>query len=873
MVDNAPTHDGMQYIIASEVKMEKKDDITANKTKRLLPKKDSPTQNRDSKTATKPTHKRMLGNNKNATNKNTLSATPSDTKSAIGGTQKPLIIPKAKQTTPASGATISTTKSEALGLSMQEREARLAAIKNAATKGDDLSFKEHSEALARVQAEAKKLEEEEKNRRIEDQKRRQQEETERRQSEEQIKRKAEEMAARNIPKPTVNTLSKPAIASHDNDVSDEEKRNQNNKRNKTTRRVEDRRRQGKVTVNQLLDEEEQEYERMPSIASIKRARAKERQKLQTPIEREKILRDVVIPETISVGDLANRMAEPVKDVIKALMKNGIMGTSSHMLDGDTAELIVSEFKHTVKRVSEADIEEVLHLRTEDNPEDLVGRAPIVTIMGHVDHGKTSLLDTLRESDVASGEAGGITQHIGAYQIKLKNGQYITFLDTPGHEAFTQMRGRGAQITDIVVLVVAADDGIQPQTIEAINHAKAANVPLIVAINKIDREDTDIMRIKTQLLEHEVQLEEMGGDVLHAEISAKNKINIDGLIDSILLTAEMQELKANPKRDAEGTVIEVELERGRGIIATALVQTGTLAIGDIIVAGPHWGRVRSLLNERGKNLAKAGPSTPVEIMGLQGLPEAGDKFIVLNDEQKSRQIAEYRQEKIRNTRLAVTKPSNIEAMFSQIKTGTISHLPLVIKTDVQGSLEAIKNGIENFATDEVAAKILHIAVGGITESDVSLAQSNEGFVVGFNVRANAQARTLANRDNVDIRYYSVIYDLLDNIKNMLSGMLAPDITEEFLGYAEIRDVFNITKVGKIAGCMVTEGNVKRGAKIRLLRNDTVIYTGALKQLKRFKDDVKDVNHGYECGIALENFDDIKPNDIIECYDLIETERNL
>lgn len=852
------------------------DKSSGTRAKRLLPK--TPVSGADSKTAAKTTHRRMLGT---AKADGDMATTVSGAKSHESTAPKPLVVtPKTKQQPMPLNVTGATQNDGGSvgGLSRQERAARLKAIEEASARGDDLSYKEHSEALARVQAEAKKLEEEEKNRRIEEQKRRQEEEAARRQSEEEIKRKAEKMAARNIQneEPTKENNSNNFESSSSQPRakdSDDDSNNQNNKRNKNTRRGEDRRRSGKITISRILDEEDQEYERMPSMASIKRARAKEKQKSQTPAEREKVIRDVVIPETISVGDLANRMAEPAKDVIKTLMKNGIMATTSHMLDGDSAELIVSEFGHNIKRVSEADIEEALLHRDEDAPESLQPRAPIVTIMGHVDHGKTSLLDALRETDVVAGEAGGITQHIGAYQIKTKKGNPITFLDTPGHEAFTQMRGRGAQVTDIVILVVAADDGIQPQTIEAISHAKAANVPLIVAINKIDRDGADPTRIKTQLLEHEVQIEEMGGDVLCAEISAKHRTNLDDLLESVLLTAEMLNLKANPQRDAEGTVIEVKLERGRGIIASVLVQMGTLSVGDIIVAGPHWGRVRSLIDERGKHTTKAGPSVPIEIMGLQGLPQAGDRFIVLNDEQKSRQIAEYRQEKIRDNRLTVAKPSNIEAMFSQIQSGEASQLPLVIKTDVQGSLEAIKNGIEKLSNEEVKANILHIAVGGITESDVSLAQTNQGFVIGFNVRANSQARDLSRRDNVDIRYYSIIYDVLDDVKNLLSGMLSPDVKEEFLGYAEIRDVFNITKVGKIAGCMITDGIVKRGAKIRLLRDDVVVYEGALKQLKRFKDDVKEVNNGYECGIALEKYDDIKQGDIIECYDLIETARTL
>ncbi|HBM12966.1 MAG TPA: translation initiation factor IF-2, partial [Rhodospirillaceae bacterium] len=626
------------------------------------------------------------------------------------------------------------------------------------------------------------------------------------------------------------------------------------KKNKGTMRLrsgEQRRRSGKMTVTQALEDDGENRGR--SMAALRRAREREKQQNRERLSRgEKVLREVTIPEAISVGDLANRMAERAADVIKTLMKMGVMATVNEVLDADTAELVVSEFGHRAKRVSESDVEDIL---IQPKKSDAAGlpRAPVVTIMGHVDHGKTSLLDALRATDVAAGEAGGITQHIGAYQVTMTTGASITFLDTPGHAAFTSMRQRGAQVTDIVVLVIAADDGIRPQTIEAINHAKAAEVPIIVAINKIDKEGANPNKAKQQLLEHSLVPEDMGGDVICVEVSATKRLNLDVLEETILLQAEVMELTADPAAEARGAVVEAKLEIGRGSVATVLVQNGTLRVGDIFVAGQEWGRVRALLDDKGRALTEAGPSVPVEVLGLQGTPQAGDEFIVLADESKAREIASYRQRKAREQQFTISGRGTLEQMFERVQAGEAEQLPIVVKTDVQGSLEALVSALEGLATDEVKVRVLHGAVGGITESDVTLAASTGGVILGFNVRANPQARDLAKRDGVDIRYYSIIYDAIDDMKSVLSGMLSPEEREEFLGYAEIREVFNITKAGKIAGCMITDGEVRRGAKVRLLRDDTVIYEGALKQLKRFKDDVKEVKNGYECGMAFENFE--------------------
>jgi translation initiation factor IF-2 len=637
------------------------------------------------------------------------------------------------------------------------------------------------------------------------------------------------------------------------------------------RREETRRRTGKITVTRALADDE--GERMRSLASVRRARERERQRLhQGEQEQIKVVREVVVPETITVQELANRMAERGADVIKALMRMGVMATINQTIDADTAELVVSEFGHRLRRVSEADVE--MGLRgEEDLPQTLEPRAPVVTVMGHVDHGKTSLLDALRETDVAAGEAGGITQHIGAYRVSLKSGKQITFIDTPGHQAFTAMRARGANVTDIVVLVVAADDGIMEQTVEAIRHAKAAQAPIIVAINKIDKADARPERVRQELLQHEIVVEQLGGEVLDVEVSALEKTNLDRLEEAILLQAELLDLTANPKRSAEGVVLEAKLERGRGAVATVLIQRGTLRLGDIFVAGSEWGRVRALVDDRGLNQQEAGPSTPIEVLGLNGTPLAGDDFVVAENESRARDIADFRQRRRRNAVAASGTRGTLEQMFSQIAAGVARELPVVVKSDVQGSLEAIVGSLEKLSTDEVSIRVLHSAVGGINESDVILAKASAAVIIGFNVRANPQARDLARRDGVEIRYYSIIYDLIEDMRGALSGLLAPTLRERLLGNASIRDVFSITKVGKVAGCMVTEGAVRRGAKVRLLRDNVVVHEGTLKTLKRFKDEVREVNQGYECGMAFENYQDIQTGDIIECFEVEEVARSL
>jgi len=624
----------------------------------------------------------------------------------------------------------------------------------------------------------------------------------------------------------------------------------------------ERRRRGKLTIAEALDDSE----RQRSLASVKRQRERLKRK-EGPIEHVKIVRDVTIPETISVQELSNRMAERGVDVIKALMKMGVVANMSQIIDADTAELVVEEFGHTLVRVSDSDVEIGLGDQ-EDSDEDLASRSPVVTVMGHVDHGKTSLLDAMRNANVVSGEAGGITQHIGAYQAVSSDGQKITFIDTPGHEAFTAMRARGAGVTDIVVLVVAADDGIMPQTVEAINHAKLAEVPIIVAINKIDRPDANANRVRTQLLEHELVLEAMGGDILDVEVSATEGTNIDKLEEAILLQAEILDLKANPERSAEGVVVESRVEQGRGAVATVLIQRGTLKNGDIFVAGSESGRVRVLIDDQGENVETAGPSVPVEVVGFTGAPAAGDEFFVVESEARAREVAEFRINKNRTAKSAAAPRGTLEEMFESIKAGEVKDLPIVIKADVQGSVEAIIGMFEKLPQDEVKVQVLHSGVGGINESDVTLAGASNAAVFGFNVRANPQARDLARQDGVDIRYYSVIYDVIDDIKKLLIGMMAPIVRETFLGNAEVREVFNVSKIGKVAGCFITTGEVKRGAGVRLLRDDVVIHEGSLSTLKRFKDDVREVKESYECGMSFENYNDLKVGDVIECFDVTE-----
>lgn len=630
-----------------------------------------------------------------------------------------------------------------------------------------------------------------------------------------------------------------------------------------------RRRSGKLTIANALDDEE----RQRSLASVKRAREREklaRQKRGGDSNR--VLRDVVIPETITVQDLAARMSMRAVDLIRELMGQGQMVTANDVLDADTAQLIAEDLGHSVKRVAESDVEVGLEGVTDD-PADLEPRPPVVTIMGHVDHGKTSLLDALRQTDVVAGEAGGITQHIGAYQVTLADDRKITFLDTPGHAAFTQMRARGAKVTDIIILVVAADDSIMPQTEEAISHAKAAGVPIIVAINKIDKPNADANKVRTDLLQHEIQVEGMGGDVQDVEVSALKKINLDGLLDAISLQAELLELKANPKRPADGAVVEARLDKGRGAVSTLLVSRGTLKRGDILVVGGEWGKVRAMSDDQARTINSAGPAFPVEVLGLNGVPEPGDTFNVVESEAKAREIAEFRQRQRREKASAKGAGTSLEQMMAQLQDSAIKELPIVIKGDVQGSIEAIVGSLEKLNTDEVRVKILHTGVGGVSESDVILAAASNAPVFGFNVRANKQARDEAERNKVEIRYYSVIYNLIDDIKAALSGMLDPELRETFLGNAEILEVFSISKHGKVAGCRVTEGSVKRGAKVRLIRDDVVIHEGELSQLKRFKDDVQEVPGGQECGMSFANYEDMRSGDVIECFSVEKITRTL
>ena len=628
---------------------------------------------------------------------------------------------------------------------------------------------------------------------------------------------------------------------------------------KPTKSEEDRRR-GKLTLNSALSDEDA---RARSLSSMRRRQEKFKRAMHNE-PREKVMREVILPETITIQELAQRMSERAVDLVKFFMKQGQILKPGDVIDADTAELVATEFGHSVRRVAESDIEEGL-FNIADRPEDLVSRPPVVTIMGHVDHGKTSLLDAIRNANVVSGEAGGITQHIGAYQVE-KNGHKITFIDTPGHAAFTAMRARGAQATDIAILVVAADDSVMPQTIESISHAKAAGVPIIVAINKIDKHDADPQKVRSELLRHEVFVESMGGEVLDVEVSATKGTNIDKLLEAILLQAEILDLKANPDRTAEGVVIEAQLDKGRGPVATVLVQTGTLMPGDILVAGNEWGRVRALVNDRGDQVKEAPPAMPVEVLGLQGTPQAGDRFAVVNNEARAREITEYRQRLAREKAVAkhAGQRGSLEQMMSQLQTSGLKEFPLVIKGDVQGSIEAINAALDKLGTDEVRARIVHAGAGGITESDVSLAETSGAAIIGFNVRANAQARAAAAAAGIEIRYYSIIYNLVDDVKAALSGLLSPERRETFIGNALILEIFDITKVGKIAGCRVTEGKVERGAGVRLIRDNVVIHEGTLKTLKRFKDEVSEVPGGQECGMAFQNYEDMRVGDIIECF---------
>jgi len=634
----------------------------------------------------------------------------------------------------------------------------------------------------------------------------------------------------------------------------------------------DRRRSGKLTINQALGGG---GNRQRSLASIKRKQDRERRKMAGANmgEREKVVRDVQVPEAIIVQELANRMAEKTAAVVKALMTNGIMATQNQTIDADTAELIVEEFGHKVVRVSDADVEDAIKL-VADDVADLKPRAPVITIMGHVDHGKTSVLDALRKTNVVSGEAGGITQHIGAYQVTTDGGTLLSFLDTPGHAAFTSMRARGAQVTDIVVLVVAANDGVMPQTIEAIAHAKAANVPLIIAINKMDHEAADPIRVRTDLLQHSVVVEAMSGDVQDVEISALKGTGLDDLLEAIALQSELLELNANPDRAAHGAVIEAKLDTGRGPVATVLVKNGTLRKSDIFVVGEQWGKVRALINDKGETVLEAGPSVPVEVLGLNGTPAAGDVLNVVTSEAEAREISNYRQQAAKDKKATAGSATTLDQLMAKAKADqNVSELPIVVKADVQGSTEAIVQAMEKIGNDEVRVRVLHSGVGAITESDVTLAEASGAPIIGFNVRANAPARASANQKSVELRYYSIIYDLVDDIKAAASGLLSAEVRETFIGYAKIKEVFKITGVGKIGGCEITEGIARRAAGVRLLRDDVVIHEGRLKTLKRFKDEVKDVHMGQECGMAFEKYEDIRVGDVIEIFETEEIERKL
>jgi translation initiation factor IF-2 len=638
---------------------------------------------------------------------------------------------------------------------------------------------------------------------------------------------------------------------------------------KPARETEERR-GGRLTLTQALGD----GDRQRSMAAMRRKQERARAKAMGGHEaREKVVRDVQLPEAITVAELANRMAERTTDVIKALMRNGLMATQNQTLDADTAELVIEEFGHRVVRVSDADVEQAID-SVVDAPEALRSRPPIVTIMGHVDHGKTSLLDAIRHANVVSGEAGGITQHIGAYQVTTDSGAVLTFLDTPGHAAFTSMRARGAQVTDIVVLVVAADDAVMPQTVEAIAHAKAARVPMIVAINKIDKYDADPQKVRTDLLQHEVVVEAMSGDVQDVEVSAKTGQGLDNLLEAIALQAEILELQSNPDRAAMGAVIEAKLDVGRGPVATVLVQNGTLRKGDIFVVGEKWGKVRALINDKGETVTEAGPSVPVEVLGLNGTPEAGDVLNVVETESQAREIADYREKVTRDKRAAAGAATTLEQLMARAKADKdVAELPIVVKADVQGSAEAIVQALEKVGNEEVRVRVLHSGVGAITESDIGLAEASKAPVIGFNVRANAPARAAANQKGVEIRYYSIIYDLVDDIKAAASGLLKAEVRERFIGYARILEVFKVSGVGRVAGCLVTEGVARKSAGVRLLRDNVVIHEGTLKTLARFKDQVNEVISGQECGMAFDNYEDIRQGDVIEIFERETVERTL
>jgi translation initiation factor IF-2 len=761
------------------------------------------------------------------------------------------------------------------GISDAEMDRRLKAVQAAKAR--------EAEEAAQRAAEEKAREEERKRRREEAE----QKEREEREREEALKAKAEEEARQ---KREAEEAAKRAAAAAAAPPATEEKAartpakqaparterndrgNDRDDRNRGKGKGNDGRRSGKLTLNQALSGGE--GGRQKSMAAMKRKQERARQKaLGQSASREKIVRDVQVPEAIVVSELANRMAERVADVVKELMKMGMMVTQNQTIDADTAELIVEEFGHKIVRVSDADVEDVIK-EIEDDEGDLQSRPPVITIMGHVDHGKTSLLDAIRDAKVVSGEAGGITQHIGAYQVTTDGGAVLSFLDTPGHAAFTSMRSRGAQVTDIVVLVVAADDSVMPQTVEAISHAKAAGVPMIVAINKIDKPAADANKVRAELLQHEVIVEQMSGEVQDVEVSAHTGQGLNELLDAIALQAEILELKANPNRAAIGAVIEAQLDVGRGPVATVLVQNGTLRQGDVFVVGEQYGKVRALVNDKGERVQDAGPSVPVEVLGLNGTPEAGDVLNVTATEAQAREIAEYREKAAKEKRAAAGAATTLEQLMQKAKEDeNVTEMPILVKADVQGSAEAIVQAMEKIGNDEVRVRVLHSGVGAITESDVGLAEASGAPVFGFNVRANAPARNSANQKGVEIRYYSVIYDLVDDVKAAASGLLSAEIRENFIGYAAIKEVFKVSGVGRVAGCIVTEGVARRSAGVRLLRDDVVIHEGTLKTLKRFKDEVAEVQSGQECGMAFENYEDIRPGDVIEIFEREEVSRSL
>jgi translation initiation factor IF-2 len=755
------------------------------------------------------------------------------------------------------------------GISDSEMERRMRALQAAQAR--------EAEDAARREAEEKEREEERQRRREEaEAKEREQREAEERArakaEEEERKRLEAEKAAAAPPPPAAEDTAARAPAKQPPRKQEKVSTDRDQERGRGKGRDDGGRRAGKLTLNQALSGGE--GGRQKSLAAMKRKQERARQKAMGGMqEREKVVRDVQLPETIVVSELANRMAERVGDVIKALMSNGMMVTQNQTIDADTAELIVEEFGHRVVRVSDSDVEDVID-QVQDKAEDLEPRPPVITVMGHVDHGKTSLLDAIRDAKVVSGEAGGITQHIGAYQVETDSGALLTFLDTPGHAAFTSMRARGAQVTDIVVLVVAADDAVMPQTIEAINHAKAAQVPIIVAINKCDKPEANPDKVRTDLLQHEVVVEAMSGDVQDIEVSAKTGKGLEELLEAIALQSEILELTANPNRVAEGAVIEAQLDVGRGPVATVLVQKGTLKQGDIFVVGEQWGKVRALINDRGDRVQIAGPSVPVEVLGLNGTPEAGDVLNVVETEAQAREIAEYRQKAAKEKRAAAGAGTSLEQLLAKAKEDeNVKELPILVKADVQGSAEAIVQAMEKIGNEEVRVRVLHSGVGAITESDIGLAEASGAPVLGFNVRANAPARNSANQKGVEIRYYSVIYDLVDDVKAAASGLLGAEVRENFIGYAQIKEVFKVSGVGKVAGCLVTEGIARRSAGVRLLRDDVVIHEGTLKTLKRFKDEVSEVQSGQECGMAFENYEDVRAGDVIEIFEREEVERTL